>query len=90
MTRYRKKPVEVEAWQVGSDEPMPDWVKNAIDAGYKPAHWQGDNAYYVLEGTSFAILSAAMFEQTYEVVSGREAGLAIQDIISRIVEDVAE
>lgn len=26
MTRYRKKPIEVEAWQVGSDEPMPEWV----------------------------------------------------------------
>ncbi len=26
MTRYRKKPVEVEAWQVGSDEPMPEWL----------------------------------------------------------------
>lgn len=25
MTRYRKKPVEVEAWQVG-DEQKPEWV----------------------------------------------------------------
>lgn len=25
MPRYRKKPVEVEAWQVGT-EPKPDWV----------------------------------------------------------------
>lgn len=24
--RYRKKPVEVDAWQVGSDEPMPEWA----------------------------------------------------------------
>ena len=68
MTRYKKKPVEVEAWQMGSKEAMPEWVKNAIEAGYKPANWQGDNAYYVLEGRSFAILSAHMFEQTYEVI----------------------
>lgn len=30
MTRYRKKSVEVEAWQVGSDEPMPWWVKEEL------------------------------------------------------------
>lgn len=31
MTRYRKKPVEVEAWQVGSDEPMPEWLMRAVN-----------------------------------------------------------
>lgn len=30
MTKYRKKPVELEAWQVGSDEPKPEWVKRVM------------------------------------------------------------
>lgn len=38
MTRYRKKPVEVEAWQVGSDEPMPDWIHEVLPA---PRHGYG-------------------------------------------------
>lgn len=33
MARYRKKPVEVEAWQVGSDEPMPVWFWEAYHDG---------------------------------------------------------
>lgn len=29
MPRYRRKPAEVEAWQVGSGEPCPDWILSA-------------------------------------------------------------
>lgn len=28
--KYRTKPVEVEAWKVGSRSPYPDWLKNAL------------------------------------------------------------
>lgn len=66
MAKYRKKPVEVEAWQVGSDEHMPEWVESS---GTKPNPWQGYNAYFVKEGNNVVILSAYMFEQTYEVIS---------------------
>lgn len=66
MTRYRKKPVEVEAWQVGSDEPMPDWV---AQDGKEPNPWHGNNPYYVKDGYNVVILSAIGFESNYEVVS---------------------
>jgi hypothetical protein len=33
MPKYRKKPVEVEAWQFDAKEPMPEWLKTAIEAG---------------------------------------------------------
>lgn len=65
MTRYRKKPVEVEAWQVGSDEPKPEW---AAESGAKPTIWHGKNPYYVLEDGMTVVLSACVFEQAYEVV----------------------
>lgn len=29
--KYVKKPVIVEAWKTGSDEPMPNWLKEAFD-----------------------------------------------------------
>lgn len=49
--RYRKKPVEVEAWQVGSDEECPDWILSA-----KPM-CDGSGMWFVLcdseNGTSF-------------------------------------
>lgn len=38
MARYRKKPQEVEAWQVGSEEPMPEWVRDVVNA---PAYGYG-------------------------------------------------
>lgn len=30
MTRYRKKPVVIEAWQLGGGKPMPQWLNEAI------------------------------------------------------------
>ena len=33
MARYRKLPVMIEAWQIGSDEPIPDWLERAIFSG---------------------------------------------------------
>lgn len=32
--KYRKKQIEVEAWQVGSDEPMPAWVEKIYRGEY--------------------------------------------------------
>lgn len=29
--KYVKKPIVVEAWKTGSDEYMPDWLKDAFD-----------------------------------------------------------
>lgn len=30
MAKFRKKPVVIDAWQLGSNEPSPDWLKDAI------------------------------------------------------------
>lgn len=29
--KYRKKPVEVEAWRIGSRSPYPDWLRKAME-----------------------------------------------------------
>lgn len=80
MTRYRKKPVEVEAWQVGSDEPMPEWVfacaKNRNDSTGLSMHVLTINgslicAYgdvLVWENGVITPWTLEDFEQTYEVV----------------------
>lgn len=82
MARYRKKPVEVEAWQVGSDEPMPEWLKSAMDDGtakpYRSGHWwviktlEGDHRAnagdYIIQGVKGELYPCKpdIFEQTYE------------------------
>lgn len=110
MTRYRNKPVEVEAWQVGSDEPMPEWLMRSINKRMIRLEASNSELIYVVRAAraefrakkndyivhlggidpNVDVLPSDIFEQTYEVVSGREAGLAIQDIISRIADEVAE
>lgn len=75
MTRYRKKPVEVDAWKVGSDEPMPEWA----DALEKVIEGPAD--FFLLGWGSVSIgdwlvngyddiyiVDTNTFEQTYEVV----------------------
>jgi hypothetical protein len=39
--KFRKKPVVIEAWQVGSDVPKPSWLKFAQPDGMG---WQFGNA----------------------------------------------
>lgn len=52
---YKHKPVVVEAWQVGSDEEQPGWLKAAIDR-HDVEIPAGKNYWVVdtLEGTSIA------------------------------------
>lgn len=75
MTKYKKKPIEVEAWQVGSDEPMPEDMR-------KDCAFNGDYMAYYVDGCGYAsngdwiirdyewysIADNDIFEQTYEVV----------------------
>lgn len=82
MARYRKKTDEVEAWQVGSDEPMPKWAraccKNAnnyemfgymyINAHFGEARVEkGDYVIRFVNG-ELHICKQDTFEQTYEAV----------------------
>lgn len=77
MTRYRKKPVEVEAWKIERDKPKPRWVG--------PIRWrdnyEGDpfcdvakfgiareGYWLVKDGDRKYVLPPTEFEQTYEVV----------------------
>lgn len=41
--KYKKKPVVIEAWQVGSDEPQPYWLEHALNTNL------GDNDVQRLE-----------------------------------------
>lgn len=50
MGKFRKKPVEIEAWQIGSLEPKPTWLIAALNAG--KLYGNGDDYYEIrtLEG----------------------------------------
>ena len=81
MTRYRKKPVEVEAWQVGTD-PKPLFVKEEMrtvngfivrtNDGYGVVTDKGivpayDDDYIVMEGMStFSVYPPGEFEKRFE------------------------
>ncbi len=82
MTRYRKKPVEVEAWQVGT-EPVPIWIRSAIPLhnsstdegilwlieaydGYKNGFPEG--SYLILKDGRISYASEGFFERNYEVI----------------------
>ena len=92
--RYRKKAVEVEAWQVGSKEPMPEWIANAEydGAGCRVSFYNGTfedvivGDWCVLDDYKPIVLAPHFFEQTYEVAPCGEAGLAI----ARVMRDIAE
>lgn len=79
MTRYRKKPVEVDAWQVGSDEPMPEWIQMIrVHEIPNPIVRCGDDIWYevhdgewIIKETEYdrEIFSAGgFFEANYEVI----------------------
>lgn len=70
MTRYRKRPVEVEAWQAGSDEPMPVW---AVEYMSGVPHFTENKGYAGLwlclhENGYIELCTRHQFKQTYEVV----------------------
>lgn len=64
MTRYRKRPVEVKAWQVGSEEPKPEWLED-FDVSQMRDDWI---VRKLSPNGCINILSNEEFEQTYEVV----------------------
>lgn len=56
MAKYRKKPVVIEAWQLGSSEPMPQWLHDAITGIVTPITVDDENVMQsafitTLEGT---------------------------------------
>jgi hypothetical protein len=58
MAFFRKRPVEIEAWQVGSAEPQPDWVRyGEIEFGY--VDFCGHDVYFLpRKGDSTTQISA--------------------------------
>lgn len=54
--RFRKRPVEVEAWQIGSRSPAPEWLTEGLQTGeIKPADGRVDCFLIsTLEGVMFA------------------------------------
>ena len=83
MAKYRKKPVEIEAWQIGSDEPWPDWLEDAIyvkqTVEIRNNRWivhtlEGDHLArkhdYIIRGVQGELYPCKpdIFKQTYEVV----------------------
>lgn len=82
--KYRKIPVEVEAWQVGGGETCPDWLDAAMVVGTVKADFdrfgftiktlEGDvhASYgdYIIRGVKGELYPCKpdIFEQTYEVV----------------------
>lgn len=88
MALYRKKPVVIDAWQIGSDDPMPKWLEEAVNAGiakpYRGGNWwviktlEGDHRGYqrdyIIRGVEGELYPCkpGIFEQTYERVEGGE------------------
>lgn len=84
MAKYRKKPVVIEAWQIGSDETWPNWLEEAICNGsvLMPLNedwWvvktlEGDHIAslddYIIQGVKGELYPCKpdIFEQTYEIV----------------------
>lgn len=84
MTKYRKKPVEVEAWQIGSDEKKPAWLLGAMandvalervdGSGWLIRTLEGDHignvGDYIIRGVKGELYPCKpdIFEHTYEVV----------------------
>lgn len=82
MTRYRKKPVEVDAWRVGH-EVSPEWARNEHRI---ERYRNGEvvvknkyggikaycNDYVVKDGGQFYVIHEDEFLQTYEAVNDAE------------------
>jgi hypothetical protein len=48
--KFRKKPIEIEAWQFEAPKfmPQPGWFERAMDTG-KITYKAGDNPYYMIQ-----------------------------------------
>lgn len=82
MTRYRKKPVVVDAWQIGSSELWPEWLKEAVRCSVlrECGSWWwvktlegplfGGMGDYIIKGIEGELYPCKpdIFRQTYEVV----------------------
>ena len=82
--RYRKKPVEVRAWKIGTDWNAPDWVHEAFND--KRIYWcpAGEGLYIsTLEGN----MKASMGDMLIEGVKGELYGCRA-DIFAATYEPV--
>lgn len=77
MARFRKKPVVIEAWRIGSFEPMPEWAKgpnvtgNGVDyLEIRTLHGiiRADRGDWLIKCDTGRLYSHKndMFEQSYE------------------------
>lgn len=85
MSKYRKKPVVIEAWQIGSDEKMPQWLFDAMESGTALERVDGSGwliktlegnhlgsvGDYIIQGVQGELYPCKpdIFEQTYEEVT---------------------
>lgn len=70
MTKYRKRITDVESWQVGSDEPMPEWAAAYLDAHPLLKERYSDCGLWLVRHPSghIELNTRYQFEQTYEAV----------------------
>lgn len=70
MARYRRRPAEVEAWKIGSDEPMPEWVRKHLTAFPRiERSYTGKGVWLVLDcWGSVRYRTHHQFAQDYEPV----------------------
>lgn len=63
MTKYRRKPLEIEAYQAGNGKELPDWLYQHCKLVLIPA-----GAWYVNDPlTGIIPMTNELFQQTYEV-----------------------
>lgn len=62
MTRYRRKPLEIDAYQAGSGKDVPDWLAHRLPLMISGGGW------YVNDPLIGVIpMTNELFEKTYEV-----------------------
>lgn len=77
MGQYRKKPVVIEAWQIGSDEDKPSWLVNDPNVTYNGHYYEiktlegtmhGSDGDWLIRGVSDEIYPCKpdIFAKTYE------------------------
>lgn len=66
--KFRKKPVVIEAWQVGSRTPQPQWLSETITKG-DVWYQGGDEPYYTI-ATLEGEMRASQFDWIIRGVKG--------------------
>ena len=88
MQKFRKKPVEIEAWRIGSMTAQPDWLHEAHNRGILfgngddyfeivtlEGKMRGNRGDWIIRGVKGELYPCKpdIFDMTYEVIGNEQA-----------------